>query len=66
MQKISGLICLVVGGLLIYWGYNMSQSLAGQTNNFIHGSPGQKPLLCYIGGGILVLVGLGQVAWKGK
>jgi hypothetical protein len=66
MQKVSGLICLVVGGLLIYWGHNMSQSLAGQANNLFNGSPGDKPMLCYIGGAILALVGIGQVAWKGK
>ena len=66
MQKIPGLICLVVGGLLIYWGYNMSQTLGSQVNNAIQGSPGDKPLLCYIGGAILVIAGLGQVAWKRK
>lgn len=66
MKKIPGLICLVVGGLLIYWGYNMSQSASGQFNNLVSGSPGDKPMLCYIGGAILLLAGLGQVAWKGK
>ena len=66
MNKISGAICLVVGGLLIYWGYNMSQSASGQFNNLFNGSPGSKPILCYIGGAILVLAGVGQLAWKKK
>ena len=66
MQKVSGLICLVVGGLLIYWGYNMAHSIGGQASNLINGSPGDKPMLCYIGGAILVLAGLGQISWKGK
>jgi hypothetical protein len=66
MQKITGLVCLVVGGGLIYWGYNMSHAIAGQLNNLVNGTPGDKPMLLYIGGAILVLAGLGQVAWKGK
>lgn len=66
MQKISGIICLVIGGLLIYWGYNMSQAVGSQLNNLVNGSPGDKPLMCYIGGTILLIAGLGQVAWKRK
>lgn len=66
MKKVSGLICLVVGGLLIYWGYNMSQAIGAQLNNLVSGSPGDKPMLLYIGGTILVIAGLGQIAWKGK
>ena len=66
MNKVSGLICLVVGGILIYWGYNLSQGVGSQINNLFNGSPGDKPMLLYIGGAILVLVGFGQLAWKGK
>ncbi|HEY2329317.1 MAG TPA: DUF3185 family protein [Verrucomicrobiae bacterium] len=66
MNKISGLICLVVGGLLIYWGHNMSQAVGSQLNNLVNGSPGDKPMLLYIGGAILLVAGLGQVVWKGK
>lgn len=66
MQKVSGLVCLVVGGLLIYWGYNMSHAVGSQINNLVTGSPGDKPMLLYIGGAILVIVGLGSFVWKGK
>ena len=66
MQKISGLICLVVGGLLIYWGYNMSQAAVGKISTFFNGSPGDKPMLCYVVGAILLLAGIGQVARKSK
>ena len=66
MQKISGLICLIVGGLLICWGYNMAHAVGSQINNLVTGSPGDKPILFYIGGAILLIVGLGQVAWKSK
>lgn len=66
MQKVSGLICLVVGGLLIYWGYNMAHAVGSRINNLVTGSPGDKPMLLYIGGAILAIVGLGQIVWKGK
>ena len=66
MQKVSGLICLIGGGLLIYWGYNMAHAVGSQINNLVTGSPGDKPILFYIGGAILLIVGLGQVAWKSK
>ena len=66
MKKLPGIICLVGGGLLLYWGYQMSQSASGQFSSLVNGSPGNKPLLCYIGGGILVLAGLGQISWKSK
>jgi hypothetical protein len=66
MKKLSGLICLVVGSLLLYWGYNMSQAVGAQVNELVTGSPGDKPMLLYIGGAILVLSGIGQLVWKGK
>jgi hypothetical protein len=66
MQKVSGLICVVVGGLLICWGYNMSQAIGAKITNLVSGSPGDKPMLLYIGGAILLIAGLGQFVWKGK
>jgi hypothetical protein len=64
VKKTSGFICLVVGGLLVYWGYNMSQAVGSQLNNLVSGSPGDKPMLLYIGGATLSIAGLGQIAWK--
>lgn len=64
MQKTSGLISLVVGAALIYWGYNMSHSLDGQASNLLHGSPGVKPMVCYIVGAVLALLGIGQIVRK--
>ena len=64
MKRISGLICLVVGGLLIYWGYSMSQAVGSQINDLVTGSPGDKPMLLYICGAVLTIAGIGQIAWK--
>jgi hypothetical protein len=66
MQKIFGVICLAVGGILIFWGHNMSQAVGSQVNNLFTGSPGDKPMMLYIGGAILALLGVGQLVWKGR
>lgn len=66
MQKLIAVICLVVGVVLIVWGHNMAQSVGGQLQNVFTGSPGDKPMYCYIGGGVLCAVGLFQLFWKGK
>jgi hypothetical protein len=66
MQKLPGVICLVVGGALVYWGHHMSQSVGSQINNAFSGSPGDKPMLLYIGGAILIIAGIGQLVWKRK
>ena len=61
MQKIVGIICLVAGVLLVVWGYNMAQSIGGQLQQVFTGSPGDKPMMFYIGGGVLCAVGVFQV-----
>jgi hypothetical protein len=66
MNKLSGFISLIVGGMLIYWGYQMTQAVGSRITNLISGSPGDKPMLLYIAGVILVTFGLGQMVWKGK
>jgi hypothetical protein len=64
MQKLIGVICLVVGILLIVWGHNMAQSVGGQLQDVFTGSPGDKPMYLYIGGAILCIVGLFRLLWK--
>ena len=53
-----GLVCLVVGGLLVYWGHSQAQSLAGQFNSMVNGSPSDNTMWLYIGGAVLLVVGL--------
>ena len=65
MQKTVGVTCLVAGVLLIVWGHNMAQSIGGQLQNAFTGSPGDKPMWLYIGGGVLCALGLFLV-YSGK
>jgi len=64
MQKGIGIICVVVGVLLLVWGHNLAQSIGGQLQNAFVGSPGDKPMHLYIGGAALGLLGLFLIFWK--
>jgi hypothetical protein len=61
MQKTIGVTCLVAGVLLIVWGHNMSESVGGQLQKAFTGSPGDKSMWLYIGGGVLCALGLFQI-----
>jgi tRNA(Ile)-lysidine synthase TilS/MesJ len=64
MQRIIGVICLVVGILVLVWGHNLGQSVGGQLQNVFTGSPGDKAMHLYIGGTALGLFGLFLIFWK--
>ena len=57
MQKAVGIVCLVVGVLLIVWARNLSQSVGGQLQEAFTGSPGDKAMWLYIGGAVLCALG---------
>ena len=59
--KLVGVICLVVGVVLIVWGHNMAQSISGQLQSAFTGSPGDKPVRLYIVGAVLCAAGLLQI-----
>ncbi len=66
MNKAIGAVCLGAGIVLLIWGYNVSQAVNSQVKNLFTGSPTDKAMYLYIGGGILVAVGLVQFVFKGK
>ena len=50
---------LLIGGLiLLYYGYQESQSLASEVDEFITGSPSDNSMWMMIGGAIAAVVGL--------
>ena len=57
MNHLSGIALLTVGGLLIFWGYNESQSLGSHLTRLYSGNPSQNTLYYYIGGGVCVILG---------
>lgn len=61
MQKGTGVAFLVVGIILIVWGYNMHQSVGGQITEAVTGSPTDKSMYLYIGGAVLAILGFFQI-----
>lgn len=65
-NKIIGIVLLVVGIALFIWGYNMSQAAGEQIREAWTGSFSDKATWLMIGGGILGLVGILQLAFGKK
>jgi hypothetical protein len=66
MQKISGVICLVVGIILLLWGHNIANSVGSQVQQIFTGSPTDRAMHFYIGGVVLAILGLALIFWKRK
>jgi uncharacterized membrane protein YidH (DUF202 family) len=57
-MKILGYILLAVGLVLLYFGYNASQSLESQVSTAFSGSMSDEAMLFYIAGAVSVGVGV--------
>ena len=57
-NKLIGIVLVLVGAGLLYWGYNDSQSVASQVSETFAGSMPDKVLYKYIGGAVVFLAGL--------
>jgi len=66
VQKIIGIVCLVVGAALLLRGHDIAQSLDSQIKNIFTGSPAHKVIYYYLGGVVLCAFGLTQIFWKRK
>ena len=66
MQKIAGVICLVVGIILLLWGHNIANSVGSQVQQIFTGSPTDRAMHFYIGGLVLAILGVALIFWKRK
>jgi len=66
MQKIIGIVCLVIGVALLLRGHDIAQSVNSQLKNIFTGSPAHNVVYYYLGGAVLCAVGLTQIFWKRK
>jgi Protein of unknown function (DUF3185) len=64
MSRIIGVICLVLGILLLVWGHDSAQSINSQVNNLLTGNPSNRTMYFYAGGAVLTIFGLLQIVWK--
>ena len=57
-NKLIGLVLVVVGVGLLYWGYSESQSMTSQVSEAFSGSPLDRVMYKYIGGAIALIAGV--------
>ncbi|KPK47479.1 MAG: hypothetical protein AMS22_16535 [Thiotrichales bacterium SG8_50] len=55
--KIVGFVLLAVGVVLLYFGYNASQSVGSQFKSAFAGSMSDKAMMYYVGGAVLAGIG---------
>ncbi len=58
MGKLIGIALLVVGALLLYWGYQTHESVGSQVTELVTGSPSDRSMWLLLGGAGCVIVGL--------
>lgn len=58
LTKVVGLVLVVGGAGLAFWGYQMSGSLASQLSRTMTGALPDAVMYRYIGGAVSVVVGL--------
>ena len=61
-KLLFGIVLLVVGMGLAFWGYQMADSLESQINNFVKGAPTTEVMVLYIGGAVCIVAGLFFIA----
>jgi uncharacterized membrane protein len=61
LQLTIGVVCLVVGVMLLVWGYNISRSVGSQIKEVFTGSPTDRVIYYYIGGAVLSIFGVFQI-----
>ncbi len=65
MRRAISLVLIVIGVLLLYWGYDLQQRLDTEIIKQITGEMPEQVWQYYVTGGIAVLVGILGV-WKSK
>lgn len=58
MAKMIGFALLLIGALLLYWGYQAHESMGSQVTELVTGSPSDKAMWLLLGGAGCVVVGL--------
>lgn len=57
-MKIIGIVLVVIGAGLAFWGYRLSGGVGSQITQAVTGSPTDKIMAFYIGGAVSFVVGL--------
>jgi uncharacterized membrane protein len=66
LQRIIGVICLIIGVLLLVHGHDIAQSIGSQVQQVFTGAPSNRSTYFYIGGAALAIFGASQIIWPAK
>jgi hypothetical protein len=66
MRQGTGIVCIVIGVLLLVKGHDVAHSIASQVKELLTGAPVSQALKLYLAGTGLGLFGLLLIFWKGK
>lgn len=61
MDKFISLAILVAGLILLYFGYQESQSFASQVSEAVQGQPTDNSIWFLVSGAVLTIIGIGGV-----
>lgn len=56
--KLAGIVLILLGAGLAFWGYNISDSIGANINQALTGAEPDKVMMLYIGGAISFIVGI--------
>lgn len=56
-NKAQGIVMLAAGGALLFWGYNITQSVSSKINQALNGAPPDKAMVMMVLGGICAIFG---------
>lgn len=66
MNRIIYAAILVVGVILLYFGWQEKQSLSSQVSQAVTNQPTDNTILFLIGGAVAIIIGLGGLIKAGK
>ncbi len=56
-NKVQGVVMLAAGSVLLFWGYNMTQSVSSKVNQALSGAPPDKAMVILVLGGLCAAFG---------
>jgi uncharacterized protein YjeT (DUF2065 family) len=65
-NKIAGIILIVVGAVLLYFGLQATGSFAGEMQEAVTGRYSNETMFYLIGGGVALVVGIVMVTRRGR
>jgi hypothetical protein len=65
-NKLIGLVLIVVGAILLYFGLQATGSFAGEMQEAVTGRYSNETMMYLIGGGVSLVIGIVMLARKGR